>query len=433
MPANLNPTADIPGPENILRRELSNGIVVLSRANYHSPSVSISGYLPAGGLFDRDETLGLADFTASALMRGTTTYSFTQMYEKLEAVGAGLGFSGGTHTTSFSGRSLVEDLPMLFSLLADTLRRPVFPANQVEKLRAALLTNLDLQMQDSRDRAGLAFDEAVYPNHPYGRPDEGWPETVQRIRRGDLRNFHRKHYGPRGLVIAVVGGVEPEKAVELVEKSLGDWRNPDQPEPPALPEWQPLAERRDVRVSMPDKRQADLMIGTAGPRRASEDFLPAAIGNHILGVFGLMGRLGDVLREQAGLAYYVYSSLGSSTGPGAWLAAAGVDPKDVSRAIDLIMAEIQRFVTEPVSQEELEDVQSNLIGSQPLSLESNIGVASLLLHLERHQLGLDFLQRYPGLVNAVTPEQILAAASRYLQPDKLAVVAAGKLEGIDDD
>ena len=428
MPANLYPTADIPGPENILRRELSNGIVVLARANYHSPSVSISGYLPVGSLFDRDETLGLADFTASALMRGTQTHTFNEMYEKLEAVGAGLGFSGGTHTTGFRGRSLVEDLPMVLSLLADTLRQPVFPAKQVEKLRAALLTNLDLQMQDSRDRAGLAFDEAVYPNHPYGRPDEGWPETVQRIRRGDLRNFHRKHYGPRGLVIAVVGGVKPEKAVVLVENALGDWQNPGQPVPPALPEWHPLTERRDVRISMPDKRQADLMIGTAGPRRASEDFLPAAIGNHILGVFGLMGRLGDVLREQAGLAYYVYSSLGSSTGPGAWLAAAGVDPKDVPRAIDLILAEIRRFVTEPVSQEELEDVQSNLIGSQPLSLESNIGVASLLLHLERHQLGLDFLQRYPGMINAVTPEQILAAASRYLQPDKLAVVAAGKLE-----
>jgi len=416
-----------------LRRQLSNGIVVLARANYHSPSVSISGYLPAGSLFDRDATLGLADFTASALMRGTNTYTFTEMYEKLEAVGAGLGFSGGTHTTGFSGRSLVEDLPMLLSLLADTLRYPTFPAKQVEKLRAALLTNLDLQMQDSRDRAGLAFDEVVYPNHPYGRPDEGWPETVQRIRRGDLRNFHRKHYGPRGLVIAMVGGVDPERATEMVETALGDWHNPGQPEPPILPEWQPLIERRDVRILMPDKHQTDLMIGTAGPRRASEDFLPAAIGNHILGVFGLMGRLGEVLREQAGLAYYVYSSLGSSTGPGAWLAAAGVDPKDVSRAIDMILGEIHRFVTEMVSQEELEDVQSNLIGSQPLSLESNIGVASLLLHLERHQLGLDYLQRYPGLVNAVTPEQILAAASRYLQPDRLAVVAAGKLEGTDDD
>lgn len=420
--------SDLPGPENILRRELANGSLVLARYNRHSPSVTISGYLPAGSLFDEDKALGLADFTASALMRGSHTQSFSQIYEKLEEVGAGLGFTGGTHTTSFTGRCLVEDLQMLLSMLADALRRPIFPAREVEKLRAALLTSLDLQMQDSRDRAGIAFDQIVYPNHPYGRPDEGWPETVKRIGRKDLQSFHHKHYGPRGLVLAIVGGIVPEEAASLVEASLGDWHNPNQPFPPDLPDWHPLPARQDVRISMPDKRQTDLMIGTAGPPRQAEDFLPAAIGNHILGQFGMMGRLGESLREKAGLAYYVYSNLGSSPGPGAWLAAAGVAPKDLDRATDLILTELQRFVSKPVTAEELSDVQSNLIGSQPISLESNIGVASLLLHIERHSLGLDYLQRYPDMVNAVTPEQILAAAARYLQTDRLAVVAAGRLE-----
>ncbi len=215
-----------PGPEDILRRELSNGIVVLARANYFSPSVAISGYLQAGSIHDHAEKLGLADFTASALMRGTQACSFQQIYERLEAVGAGLGFSGGTHTTSFNGRALAEDLPMLLSLLAETLRRPSFPARQVERLRAALLTSLDFQWQDSRDRAGMAFDEVVYPNHPYGQPDEGTPDTVRRIHPRDLKDYHRKYYGPRGLVISIVGGIEPEKAVSLVEAALGDWTIP---------------------------------------------------------------------------------------------------------------------------------------------------------------------------------------------------------------
>ncbi len=144
-----------------------------------------------------------------------------------------------------------------------------------------------------------------------------------------------------------------------------------------------------------------------------------------------MGRLGERLREQAGLAYYVYSGLGSSVGPGAWLAAAGVAPGDLDQAIGMILEEIARFTTEPVTAEELADVQSYLIGSQPISLESNIGVASLLLHIERHTLGLDYLQRYPGLVQAVTPEMIQTAAARYLQVDRLAVVAAGEFESTD--
>jgi len=417
-----------PGPEDILRRELKNGTLVLARANHFSPSVAISGYLQVGSIHDSAEKLGLADFTASALMRGTRADSFQQIYAKLEEVGAGLGLAGGTHTTSFNGRALAEDLPMLLSLLAETLRHPAFPARQVERLRAALLTGLDFQWQDSRDRAGMAFDEVVYPGHPYGRPDEGTSETVRNIHRRDLKEYHRKNYGPQGLVISIVGGIEPEQAASLVEAALGDWTNPEQPDLAKLPDWQRLSKRVDVRVPMEEKSQADLVIGTGGPPRSSESFLPAAIGNQVLGKFGLMGRLGEQLREQAGLAYYVYSGLGSSIGPGAWLAAAGVAPQDVDQAIEIILAEIERFTAEPVTAEELANVQSFLIGSQPISLESNIGVASLLLHIERHGLGLDYLQRYPGLVRAVTPEMTQSAAARYLQIDRLAVVAAGGLE-----
>ena len=422
------PRNAIPGSDDVLRKQLSNGIIVLARANFNSPSVIVQGYLQAGSLFDPVPKLGLADFTANALMRGTKKHSFSQIYEQLESVGASLGFSGGTHTAGFSGRALVEDLPVLFGLLSDTMKNPVFPAGQVEKLRAGLLTSLDLQQQDTKDRAGIAWDQIVYPNHPYGRPDEGIPETVRAIKRRDLQSFHRKHYGPTGLVVAVVGGIEPEAAVALVENSLGDWRNKTQPVPPPLPQWQPLTEQKNMQIPMAAKSQSDLIIGTAGPARSAEDYLPAALGNMVLGNFGLMGRLGDSLREKAGLAYYVYSSLGSSMGPAAWTVEAGVDPNDVGRAIDLIFEELRRFVTEPVTEEELSDVQANLIGSLPLSLESNSGVASRLLHLERHQLGLDYLRQYPEMIRAITPEAVLAAASRYLPPDRLAVVVAGPPE-----
>jgi zinc protease len=417
-----------PGPEDILRRELDNGIVVLARANHFSPSVAVSGYLRAGSIFDDEKKLGLADFTASCLMRGTQTRNFQQIFEELESAGAGLGLSGGTHTAGFTGRSLADDLPMLLALLADTLRNPTFPARHVEKYRAALLTSLDFQWQDSRDRAGMAFDELVYPDHPYGRPDEGYRKTVRRIRRRDLKQFHRRHYGPVGMVIAIIGGIDPEKAVSLVEAALGDWQNPTQSQPADLPLWKPLSQREDLRIPIESKSQADLVIGTAGPPRSSDDFIPAAVGNQILGNFGMMGRLGEKLREEAGMAYYVYSGLGTSVGPGAWVAAAGVAPKDVEPAVEIILEEIRKFTSEPVTPEELADVQANLIGSQPIHLESNIGVASLLLHIERHQLGLDYLQGYPALIYSVTPERILEAASQYLQIDRLAVVAAGGVE-----
>jgi zinc protease len=139
----------------------------------------------------------------------------------------------------------------------------------------------------------------------------------------------------------------------------------------------------------------------------------------------MMGRIGDVVREQAGLAYYAYSSLSGGLGPGPWSVTAGVDPANIDEAIDLIRAEIDRFVTKPVSAEELSDSQANYIGRLPLALESNAGVAGALLNLERYNLGLDYYQQYTERIEAVTVEDVLAAAQHYLDPDKLAVAVAG--------
>jgi zinc protease len=149
------------------------------------------------------------------------------------------------------------------------------------------------------------------------------------------------------------------------------------------------------------------------------------MGNSILGQFGMMGRIGESIREQAGLAYYAYSSLSSSIGPGPWAVSAGVNPKNEEKAIDLIKKELKRFVTELVDEEELKDNQANFIGRIPLSLESNIGVASSLIHIEKHQLGLDYYIRYPDVIRAITREKILSAAKKYLDPDKMVTAIAG--------
>lgn len=415
----------LPGPEDILRVALPNGIVVLARANFNSPSVVVQGYLEAGSLFDPDEKLGLADYTAEVLLRGSAKRSFLEIYDILESAGASLGFSGGTHTTGFAGKALSEDLDLLLELLADALRQPAFPEDQVEKVRASLLTGLAIRAQDTHEMAALICDQIIYNGHPYSRPDDGYPETIQAITREDLGAFHAMHYGPRGMVVCVVGGVEPQKAVERVAVFLSDWENPCQPAPSALPPLndprKPLRRKHDI----PGKYQADLVVGVAGPERRSPDYLAAAVGNNILGVFGMMGRVGEVVREQAGLAYYAYSSLSGGMGPGPWYISAGVDPGNVDRALELILVEIARFVQEPVSPEELADSQSNFIGRLPLSLETNSGMAAAILNLERYDLGLDYYQRFPDLIRAVTREMVLEVARRYFDLERLCVGIAG--------
>jgi zinc protease len=415
----------LPGPEDIYREVLSNGIIVLARSNFSSPSVSISGYIQTGSLFDPDEKLGLADFAASALMRGTARYSFDELYNKLESVGASLGFDAGLHTTSFSGRALAEDLSLLLSLLSETLRRPTFPKKEIEKLRHQLLTGLAIRAQDTSDMADLTFDKILFRNHPYSRPEDGYPKTIRAITREDLVEYHRQSFGPRGMVIAIVGAVEPKRAVNFVHRALSDWKNPSQAEVPAVAEPKRLEATTNRHQKIPGKSQTDIVIGTNGPRRTDTDYMAASLGNSVLGQFGMMGRVGESVREKSGLAYYAYSTLSAGVGPGSWTVSAGVNPANVKKAIELIIKEYERFVAEGVTDEELADSQANFIGRLPLSLESNSGVANALLNIERYQLGLDYYRRYPDMVKAVKAEDVLAVARKYIDPGRLAIATAG--------
>ena len=415
----------LPGPADIHKTVLSNGITVLTRSNFNSPSVSMGGYLPAGALFDPDDKLGLADFVSSSLMRGTQMRTFDEIYNELESVGASLGFDSGVHNTSFGGRTLVEDLPLLLKLLAESLQSPSFPKDEVERLRAQLLTGLAIRAQDTADMADMAFDQMLFQEHPYGRPSDGFPETIQSINRKDMKEFHRRYFGPKGMVIAIVGAVHPKKAVEEVERVLSGWQVPGQVDAPLLPPLKPVRQTRRHHHTLKGKSQSDLVIGMTGPRRKDPEYMAASLGNSVLGQFGMMGRIGDVVREKSGLAYYAYSSLNSGVGPGSWEVNAGVNPANLMRAIDLIEKELRRFVKNGVTKEELADSQANYIGRLPLSLESNSGVVSAILNIHRYDLGMDYYQRYENLVRSVMREDVLETAQKYIDPDRLVIATAG--------
>jgi zinc protease len=369
--------------------------------------------------------MGLAYFTALMLTRGTQTKSFHEIFDILESAGASLGFGASVHNASFGGKALVEDLPMLLATLSDALRYPIFPPDHIEKVRMQSIAGLQMRAQDTGDQSSMAFDAALFPNHPYGRPEDGYLATIQSITRDDLVGFHQRQYGPRGMVIVVVGAVSAEQVVDAVQASLGDWQNSFQVEAPALPVVNPPAQPFRKHIAIAGKSQTNLVMGTLGPKRCSPDYLAASLGNSILGQFGMMGRIGDVVREQAGLAYYASTSLNSWITSGSWEVSAGVNPANLQYAIDLIRVELLRFTTEQVTEGELSDSQANFIGRLPLSLESNHGVANALLNLERFQLGIDYYQRYPDLVEKVTPGEILETARRYLDTENLIVSSAG--------
>ncbi|MCA9937796.1 MAG: insulinase family protein [Anaerolineales bacterium] len=414
-----------PGPDSIHRHQLENGIVVLAYENFASESIEVEGLVWAGALGEDHNQAGLAAFTARTLMRGTQNRSFESLYDELESVGAQLGFSAGRHTTGFSAASLAEDLDLVLTLAADTLRNPVFPADHVEKVRGEILTGLQIQANDTRSQASKAFYALLYNGHPYGTELSGTPETVTSLTPEDLHAFHAAYYGPRQMIVTIVGAVKAEEAVDKVRRVLGDWSRPGQLTLPDVPDAARPPSITRTHVRMAEKTQSDIVMGLPGPRRSAPDFQDARLANTILGVFGMYGRLGKTVREEQGLAYYVYSRLSGSLGPAPWIAGTGVAPDKVEQAIAGIRQEIHRIQDELVPVEEVEDSKAYLTGSLPVSLETNDGLASIITDMEVYNLGLDYLRRYPDMVNEVTPERVQAAARKYFSADEIAIAVAG--------
>lgn len=418
-------TNTLPGPDTITRAVLDNGITVLVYPNLHTQSVVLTGILPAGSLFEHPDQNGLAALTASSLMLGTQSHDFTAIHTALEDAGADLDFTSGYHNAGFSGKGLGEDLPLLLDMLADALRRPTFPVDQVNRRRGEALTWQHYREQDTRWQAGRAFRTNVYPaHHPYHLSVRGTVESLSTLTPEMVAAFHRTHYGPRGMILVITGQVDPGATLDAVQAHFADWHNPAQMTPPDLPHIEPPQATHNG-VTIPGKTQSDLVVGTIGPSRHAADFQAANMANSILGQFGMMGRIGYAVREEAGLAYYAYSSLAGGRGPGAWSVSAGVDPHDVDQALALILMEITRLTDEPVSADDLADNQSYFTGRLPLQLERNEGLASVILSMENYQLGLDYLLKYREMIYALTPDDLLAAAQHYLHADNLVVAVAG--------
>ena len=416
----------IPRAGNITRAELDNGIVVLAYENPAVQSVNLMGSLHAGSLYEDPRQNGLASLAAGALMTGTSRRNFDQLHSALEDNGADLGFRAHVHKVGFSGKALAEDLPLLVDVANDSLRNPVFPAEHVERLRGERLTWLQYSQFDTRYRAGRAMREALYPAcHAYHYSPSGDEETIANLAVADLANFHAQRFGPRGMIIVVVGAVAADDALSLAAEAFGDWRNDHQPPNRVVDAPDTSAEPLRQDVAVPGKTQSDISMGIVGPARRAGDYLAAQLANSVLGEFGMMGRIGKSVREQQGLAYYAFSRLGGGHGPDPWTISAGVNPDNVELAIASIRGEIERLTSELVSQDDLADNQSYFTGRMPLQLESNEGIASNIHSMESYGLGLDYLANYADLVQGIDRSDLLSAARTYLRADEMVVAVAG--------
>ncbi len=411
------------------RTVLSNGLTVIAQSSPEVGAVALHGFIKAGAVWDGDRP-GRARFAAATLLHGTERRTNARIAEDLDAMGATLAVLPGLEVTTVAGRALADDLPALLDIAADVLTQPAFPPDEVEKVRGQLITSARVNALDTRHVAERVFRRLAYPpGHAQAQVPDGDETVLGALGPADLQTFHAQHYRPEVAAIAVVGDVEAGRAVEEIARRFGGWspngtgaRPQNDPGPADTGPQAGSPRRQDT--PLPGKTQSDLALGIPGVRRADPGYYATMMANLLLGQLGMMGRIGENVRERQGMAYYAYSDLRAGLTAGPWWVRAGVNPANVDRAVAAILAEIGTFQRDGPGADELADARTFLTGSLAVRLETTQGLAQMLSDIELHGLGLDYLERYPSIIQRVGRDDIVDAIRRF-PTDAYALAVAG--------
>lgn len=407
------------------RHVLDNGAVIISKEAPTVSAVTIHVGVKAGSIYDSNTLVGLSHLASRVLDRGTDHRTPDQISEALDERGVSLTVGANRHVMNVSCTCLSEDFEAMLELVGEIVMQPAFPDREIETRKGEVVSAI---RQDEDNPAAMAMQKLfmmLYPNqHPYGRPSKGSVDSVGRIERRDLVEFHDARFAPSATTAVIVGDVEHGRALSAAERVFGSWRKSAAPDIP-LPHPPADRPRQELVISMMNKAQADIGYGFTTIVRSDPRYYAFTLMNNALGQYGIGGRLGDSIRERQGMAYYVFSSFDANVIEGPLIVRAGVNPANVDRAIGSIDEEMRRMASEGVTTEELADCQQYLIGSIPRLLETNGAIARFLQTAEFFGLGLDHDVRLPALLDAVTLEDVNAAARQTLDVDRAAIVVAG--------
>jgi zinc protease len=403
-----------------------NGLVLLHNRAAANPSVVVRALVRAGASRETPGEYGIASLTGRMLRQGTQHIAKSALAEELDGMGAGLSVDVGYALVAVSIKCLSGDFPRALEILAELVQRPTLPADELERLKGQVLTDIKEMDDNTRVVSDHTWREMTYPDsHPYHRLTVGTAESVQAASRDGLSAFRGTWYGPNQTTLIVVGDVPLDQASGAVERYLGDWARvrDDSVEASLPPTDLPAGQHRDI--AMVGKTQADVTIGLPTLERNSPDYYALSFANHILGRMYFMGRFGEKVRDEQGLAYHASSDLGSGYGRCPWIMRAGVNPSNLDKALASIDTELKRFLADGPTPTEQTDGVASLLGSLPRQLETNEGAAAVMSEIEVYNLGLDYLERYPDIMRSLTSEKVTAAARRWILTDHLVTAIAG--------
>jgi zinc protease len=415
----------------IVRTELPSGATLLLLENRATPTISLRGSFRAGSYFEPRDKPGLAQITANMLERGTKRRTKLQLAHDLESVGAQLAFSADPFAVSIAARALSKDLPLVINTIAEQLREPAFPADELEKLKQQIIAIVQEQQSNTGYRARERFTQLIFDEaNPFHMPPgEKVIQSINSITVEDVRGFYDKYYGGRSLVLSMVGDVQTAQVQRQFEEAFGSFVGPESVDI-NVTDPEPQADTRREIVLVKEKANVDILLGSAASlRRDSQDFYAAVLANSALGESTLSSRLGLRVRDQEGLTYGINSRFRApSLAAGPWYVGVSVNPNNIEKAINSALNVLRDYVQNGIREDELADEKSSAIGSFKVGLATNAGLAQSMWNAEFYKLGTDYIDRYPQIIQAVTVEEINAAIRKYFRPDQLTVVIAGDIE-----
>ena len=404
------------------RTVLDNGLVLLTSQQRSLPMVSIEVLMDSGSRYDGANQEGVANLVARLLTYGTKRRSALQISDTVDFIGASLSASCGEDVAAISLTILKKDLATGLDLLADILMASTFPQEEMDRQKQAVIAGIRAREESPGSIAQRRFAAALYPKSPHGRPVEGSEASVKAISQADLQEFYQRFYRPNRAIMAVVGDISEDEIVQALNQSLRSWPKGEARGRPLVPTT--LGEAQVIRVNK-DLTQANIILGQNGVGRENPDYYAIQVMNYILGGGGFSSRVMDTIRNERGLAYSVYSYFSAERERGTFELVMQTKNETALEAIRLARTEIRRIREESVTDEELSDAKDYLIGSFPLRFDTNRRVAAFLVQVEFYQLGLDYPERYSGLIQKVKREDVERVARQYLQPDKFITVIVG--------
>ncbi|KST70297.1 M16 family metallopeptidase [Mastigocoleus testarum] len=396
----------------INRTVLPNGIVVLSSENSTCDIIAARIFFRAGSCNEQPQQSGLSHLLSAVLTKGCSGLSSLEIAEQVESVGASLGADTTPDYFLLSLKTVTADFTEILKLAAKILRTPTFPQAEVELEQRIALQDIRSQKEQPFSVAFEKLRQAMYQNHPYSMSVLGNETTMASISRDDIEEYHKTYFRPDNMVISIAGKITSDQAVALVEDIFGDWESPTESKPPEL-ELPDVSAAPQHQITPQATQQSIMMLGYLGTSVLSPDYASLKLLSTYLGN-GLSSRLFVELREKRGLAYDVSAFYPTRLFPASFIVYMGTAPNNTSTALAGLRKEVDLLSSKEISESALTAAKNKILGQYALGKQTNAQIAQIYGWYEILGLGIDFDRKFQEQITAVTQEDALACARKYL-------------------